>query len=150
MLSYCTQHKDWPPKERLICLLTQVTVLQTANSFPGHIIFKSWCLLYFSTLTVLNFLKVKDPKTKKTPKCCEGSRHPNCLPIEIPDYDPFYRYSFLFHIAMNSWLVITFMFFNCYFHPGSTTRSAWTLSVLTRDWGTTAGSDQGRASTGTN
>ncbi len=35
--------------------------------------------------------EVKDPATKKTPKCCDGSRHPNCLPIEIPQYDPFYR-----------------------------------------------------------
>lgn len=35
--------------------------------------------------------EVKDPVTKKTPRCCDGSTHKNCLPIEIPDYDPFYR-----------------------------------------------------------
>ncbi len=35
--------------------------------------------------------EVKDPQTGKTPKCCDGSRHPNCLPIEIPQYDSFYR-----------------------------------------------------------
>ena len=35
--------------------------------------------------------EVKDPVTKKTPKCCDGSRHKNCLPIEIPPYDQFYR-----------------------------------------------------------
>lgn len=37
--------------------------------------------------------EAKDPKTKKTPRCCdEGaeSRHPNCLPIDIPADDHFY------------------------------------------------------------
>ena len=35
--------------------------------------------------------QVKDPHTKKTPKCCDGSRNRECLPIEIPPYDAFYR-----------------------------------------------------------
>ena len=35
--------------------------------------------------------EVKDPHTKKTPKCCDGSRNRECLPIEIPPYDAFYR-----------------------------------------------------------
>jgi peroxidase len=33
----------------------------------------------------------RDPRTNKTPKCCDGSTpHPNCLPIEIPQDDSFY------------------------------------------------------------
>jgi len=32
----------------------------------------------------------KDAKTGKTPKCCDGSQHPSCLPIEIPADDKFY------------------------------------------------------------
>ena len=35
--------------------------------------------------------EVKDQETKKTPKCCDGSKNRNCLPIEIPQYDAFYR-----------------------------------------------------------
>jgi hypothetical protein len=34
--------------------------------------------------------ETKDPATGKTPKCCEGSKHPECLPIDIPKQDPFY------------------------------------------------------------
>lgn len=35
--------------------------------------------------------ETRDPRTNKTPKCCDGgSPHPNCLPIEIPAHDPFY------------------------------------------------------------
>lgn len=35
--------------------------------------------------------ETRDPRTKKTPKCCDGATpHPNCLPIEIPQNDPFY------------------------------------------------------------
>jgi len=32
----------------------------------------------------------RDKRTGKTPKCCEGANHVNCLPIEIPDGDPFF------------------------------------------------------------
>jgi len=36
--------------------------------------------------------ETKDKATGKTPKCCDGGRtHPNCLPIEIPANDHFYR-----------------------------------------------------------
>lgn len=37
--------------------------------------------------------ETKDPRTGKTPKCCEEGQtatHPNCLPIEIPERDGFY------------------------------------------------------------
>jgi len=37
--------------------------------------------------------ETKDPRTGKTPKCCDGGfdgTHPNCLPIEIPADDHFY------------------------------------------------------------
>lgn len=34
--------------------------------------------------------ETKDPRTEKTPKCCDGATHPNCLPIEIPSNDKFY------------------------------------------------------------
>jgi peroxidase len=37
--------------------------------------------------------ETKDPRTDKTPKCCDGGfdgSHPNCLPIEIPSNDQFY------------------------------------------------------------
>jgi hypothetical protein len=34
--------------------------------------------------------ETKDPKTGKTPKCCDGVQNPNCLPIEVPTDDPFY------------------------------------------------------------
>lgn len=34
--------------------------------------------------------ETRDPRTGKTPKCCDGVSHPNCLPIEIPSNDPFY------------------------------------------------------------
>ncbi len=34
--------------------------------------------------------ETRDPRTRKTPKCCEGNAHPNCLPIEIPHGDPFF------------------------------------------------------------
>ena len=38
--------------------------------------------------------ETKDPNTGKTPKCCDdgpGAKHPNCLPIEIPHNDHFYK-----------------------------------------------------------
>jgi len=38
--------------------------------------------------------ETKDPRTGKTPKCCDGgvdAQHPNCLPIEIPRNDHFYK-----------------------------------------------------------
>lgn len=39
--------------------------------------------------------ETRDPRTGKTPKCCDGSgpgpAHPNCLPIEIPAEDGFFR-----------------------------------------------------------
>ena len=34
--------------------------------------------------------ETRDPRTRKTPKCCDGATHPNCLPIEIPADDAFY------------------------------------------------------------
>ena len=38
--------------------------------------------------------ETRDPRTGKTPKCCDGSGpgpvHPNCLPIEIPAEDSFF------------------------------------------------------------
>ncbi|XP_071750194.1 LOW QUALITY PROTEIN: salivary peroxidase/catechol oxidase-like [Lepeophtheirus salmonis] len=37
--------------------------------------------------------ETKDPRTGKTPKCCEEGQtavHPNCLPIEIPSHDTFF------------------------------------------------------------
>ena len=38
--------------------------------------------------------ETRDPRTGKTPKCCDGSGpgpvHPNCLPIEIPAEDGFF------------------------------------------------------------
>ena len=39
--------------------------------------------------------ETRDTRTGKTPKCCDGSgpgpAHPNCLPIEIPADDDFFR-----------------------------------------------------------
>ena len=38
--------------------------------------------------------ETKDPRSGKTPKCCDGgleAQHPNCLPIEIPHNDNFYQ-----------------------------------------------------------
>ena len=34
--------------------------------------------------------ETKDPKTNKTPKCCDGVQNANCLPIEIPQDDGFF------------------------------------------------------------
>jgi len=34
--------------------------------------------------------ETRDPKTDKTPKCCEGDQNPNCLPVEIPPDDVFF------------------------------------------------------------
>lgn len=34
--------------------------------------------------------ETKDPRTAKSPKCCEGVQHPQCLPIEAPADDIFY------------------------------------------------------------
>lgn len=34
--------------------------------------------------------ETRDPRTGKTPKCCDGATHPNCLPIEIPNGDHFF------------------------------------------------------------
>lgn len=34
--------------------------------------------------------EIKDPVTKKTPRCCDGVQLKECLPIEIPHNDPFY------------------------------------------------------------
>lgn len=36
--------------------------------------------------------ETKEPNTKKDPECCKhrGPPHPECLPIHIPDEDPFY------------------------------------------------------------
>ena len=39
-------------------------------------------------------LIVSNCRTGKTPKCCDGGfggNHPNCLPIEIPQEDHFYK-----------------------------------------------------------
>ena len=39
-------------------------------------------------------VSLQDPRTGKTPKCCDGgldAQHPNCLPIEIPSNDNFYK-----------------------------------------------------------
>jgi len=37
--------------------------------------------------------ETRDPRTKKTPKCCDKGtqKHPNCLPIEIPNGDHFFK-----------------------------------------------------------
>ena len=41
-----------------------------------------------------SIVSLQDPRTGKTPKCCDGgldAQHPNCLPIEIPSNDHFYK-----------------------------------------------------------
>ena len=43
---------------------------------------------------ILSELTVMHGRTGKTPKCCDGGfggNHPNCLPIEIPKEDQFYK-----------------------------------------------------------
>eukprot|EP00095_Tigriopus_kingsejongensis_P005480 snap_masked-scaffold491_size156641-processed-gene-0.8 protein:Tk05480 transcript:snap_masked-scaffold491_size156641-processed-gene-0.8-mRNA-1 annotation:"hypothetical protein DAPPUDRAFT_301956" len=61
------------------------------TGFHDHavtILLVAWGQLMDHDITLTG--ETKDPRTGKTPKCCEGSTHPNCLPIEIPSNDKFY------------------------------------------------------------
>lgn len=63
--------------------------------------------------------ETRDPRTGKTPKCCEGSgpgpAHPNCLPIEIPSDDGFYgKYG---QRCMNFVRTISGLRYNCRLGP---------------------------------
>jgi peroxidase len=63
--------------------------------------------------------ETRDPRTGKTPKCCEGSGpgpvHPNCLPIEIPPDDGFYsKYG---QRCMNFVRTISGLRYNCRLGP---------------------------------
>lgn len=63
--------------------------------------------------------ETRDPRTGKTPKCCEGSGpgpvHPNCLPIEIPSDDGFFsKYG---QRCMNFVRTISGLRYNCRLGP---------------------------------
>ncbi len=65
--------------------------LSLPQGFHDHavtIILVAWGQFIDHDITLT--FETRDPKTGKTPKCCEGASHPNCLPIEIPVGDPFF------------------------------------------------------------
>eukprot|EP00095_Tigriopus_kingsejongensis_P008509 snap_masked-scaffold181_size278858-processed-gene-1.12 protein:Tk08509 transcript:snap_masked-scaffold181_size278858-processed-gene-1.12-mRNA-1 annotation:"hypothetical protein DAPPUDRAFT_301956" len=75
--------------------------------------------------------EVKDPVTQKVPKCCDGVRHKLCLPIEIPEGDPFYsKYK---QKCMNFVRFSAGLRHNCRLGP----RESFNLVTSTLDAGTT-------------
>ena len=69
---------------------------ETKDIRHGKIII--FIIVIFSMITtianMLFELTVINGRTGKTPKCCDGGfggNHPNCLPIEIPKEDHFYK-----------------------------------------------------------
>ncbi|BES88141.1 Animal haem peroxidase [Nesidiocoris tenuis] len=65
----------------------------TAHAQLISFMFPAWGQLIDHDLTLT--AETKDPETRRDINCCAGGSglHPNCMPISIPDDDPFYSYS---------------------------------------------------------
>uniref|UniRef100_A0A146LIQ2 Peroxidasin n=1 Tax=Lygus hesperus TaxID=30085 RepID=A0A146LIQ2_LYGHE len=76
--------------------LVSTTVHGDTSTKHAHLIsfmFPAWGQLIDHDLTLT--AETKDPITRKDIDCCAGGldRHPNCLPIPIPEDDTFYHYN---------------------------------------------------------
>ncbi|XP_014255974.1 lactoperoxidase-like isoform X2 [Cimex lectularius] len=77
------------PSPRLVSSTVHADT-STRHEHRISFMFPAWGQLIDHDLTLT--AETKDPDTRKDIDCCGGGigRHPNCMPIEIPEDDPFY------------------------------------------------------------